>query len=71
MLSRKKFLQSTLGLTVLAGRWPGTPQSEDTYDLPNLLAAIKVTNGKITIPDRVGLGIEYDDTIWKSAQKMV
>ncbi len=31
---------------------------------------IKVIEGKIQIPKRIGLGIEYDPSIWKSAEKI-
>jgi L-alanine-DL-glutamate epimerase-like enolase superfamily enzyme len=32
---------------------------------------IQVTNGKIRIPDRPGLGIDYDEGIWKTAVRVV
>lgn len=32
---------------------------------------IHVEDGKMQIPDTPGLGIEYDESIWKSAQKVV
>ena len=39
--------------------------------LPKWHSEIRVVNGKMTIPHRVGLGIEYDDGIWKYAEKII
>ncbi|MCY7352545.1 MAG: mandelate racemase/muconate lactonizing enzyme family protein [Cytophagaceae bacterium] len=33
--------------------------------------AIRVQNGRMTIPQTPGLGIAYDESIWKSAEKIV
>ena len=33
--------------------------------------AIKIQNGKIKIPTGNGLGIEYDESIWKSAEIVI
>ena len=38
---------------------------------PSWHSEIKVVKGRMTIPDVIGLGIEYDDGIWKSAEKIV
>lgn len=38
---------------------------------PSWHSEIKIKNGKMAIPSRNGLGIEYDDQIWKSAEKVV
>lgn len=32
---------------------------------------IRVVNGHISIPDRKGLGIEYDEGIWKGVEKVI
>lgn len=32
---------------------------------------IRLTNGKMTIPNRAGLGIDYDAYIWQSAERIV
>jgi L-alanine-DL-glutamate epimerase-like enolase superfamily enzyme len=32
---------------------------------------IEVKDGKMQIPDTPGLGIQYDESIWKSAEKIV
>ena len=32
---------------------------------------IKVVNGKMSIPHRNGLGVDYDDDIWKAAEKII
>lgn len=38
---------------------------------PSWHSPIEVVNGKMSIPDRAGLGVDYDDGIWKSAEKVV
>jgi L-alanine-DL-glutamate epimerase-like enolase superfamily enzyme len=38
---------------------------------PSWHSEIKCVNGKIAIPDRNGLGIDYDDGIWKGAEKVI
>lgn len=38
---------------------------------PSWHSQIAVVNGKVTIPDREGLGVEYDEGIWKEAEKVV
>lgn len=32
---------------------------------------IKVVNGKMSIPHRHGLGVDYDDEIWKASEKII
>ncbi|RDB02935.1 mandelate racemase/muconate lactonizing enzyme family protein [Runella aurantiaca] len=32
---------------------------------------IKVTDGKVQIPKRMGLGVEYDESVWKTAEKIL
>lgn len=39
--------------------------------VPSWHSEIKIVEGKMTIPTRAGLGIEYDDDIWKSAEKII
>lgn len=38
---------------------------------PSWHSKIQVENGKITLPNRTGLGIEYDEGIWKDSEKIV
>jgi L-alanine-DL-glutamate epimerase-like enolase superfamily enzyme len=38
---------------------------------PSWHTEIKVDQGRIAIPNRVGLGIDYDEEIWKSSEKIV
>lgn len=38
---------------------------------PSWHSQIKVAEGKVSIPAQHGLGIEYDETIWRSAEKVV
>lgn len=38
---------------------------------PSWHSEIRVVNGKMSIPDKDGLGIEYDEGIWKGAEKVV
>lgn len=38
---------------------------------PGWYSKIQIVNGKMYIPDRPGLGIDYDEGIWKSAVKIV
>ena len=38
---------------------------------PSWHSEIKVVNGRMTIPERNGLGIEYDEGIWKGAEKII
>jgi len=38
---------------------------------PTWHTEIKTVNGKVQIPNRVGLGIEYDTSIWKSVEKII
>ena len=40
-------------------------------EAPSWHSEIKVVKGRMAIPDRIGLGVEYDDGIWKSAEKIV
>jgi L-alanine-DL-glutamate epimerase-like enolase superfamily enzyme len=39
--------------------------------VPSWHTQVRVVNGRITIPSHPGLGIDYDEGIWKVAQKMV
>lgn len=38
---------------------------------PNWHSDIRLTNGKMSIPNRAGMGIDYDPSIWQSAEKIV
>ncbi|MEX2234069.1 MAG: mandelate racemase/muconate lactonizing enzyme family protein [Cyclobacteriaceae bacterium] len=38
---------------------------------PSWHSEVKVVNGMMSIPARAGLGIDYDDGIWKGAEKVV
>ncbi|AEI46880.1 mandelate racemase/muconate lactonizing enzyme family protein [Runella slithyformis] len=42
-----------------------------TEKKPTWHTDIRLTNGKMTIPDRAGLGINYDASIWQSAERIV
>lgn len=39
--------------------------------VPQWHSEIKIVDGKMTIPVRVGLGVEFDSDIWKSAEKVL
>ena len=36
---------------------------------PSWHSEIKCVNGKIEIPERDGLGIDYDEAVWKDAER--
>ena len=42
-----------------------------TEKKPTWHTDIRLTNGKMSIPNRVGLGIDYDASIWQSAERIV
>jgi L-alanine-DL-glutamate epimerase-like enolase superfamily enzyme len=42
-----------------------------TEKKPTWHTDIRLTNGKMTIPNRAGLGIDYDASIWQSAERIV
>jgi L-alanine-DL-glutamate epimerase-like enolase superfamily enzyme len=46
--------------------YPARPGEQPAWYTPH----VRVTNGRLTVPPGPGLGIQYEEAIWKKAEKL-